>query len=251
MSKHASHVPSGTLLQTCKRWLFYRVWCANAGDASRPNRMHIWLLDLRNRLRYGKNAPRFAELIFVNPRACLVSNTAFKRGQLYSGTVIDYWPYRDEDLVPALSVEDLPVASAVVGILQSSLKHWRNGAPWEETWNYKRIAAQIAAHGEFWLNQLYSMDELNERCRTLDALFERVSTERKLCVRSEYAPNSFRQEDTTMIHVGPKGTLVVAGLGLHRFAMALAAGLSRMPAQIGCVHRDALDHLPALRSADH
>ncbi len=247
MRKMLFHLRAGTLLQTSRRWFYYRVWNANVGDASRPNRLHIWVRDCLNRVRYGKAAPQFAELIYINPADCLVSNRGFLCGQVCSGRVITDWPYTDGELVPAPSVEQLPIASAVVGILQSCLQHWRDGAPWGETWNHKRIAADIDAHGIFWMHRLRSREELDQRCERLDALFLQVSRERRLAARSEYAPAAFREEDTTMIHVGPQGELVVAGLGLHRFSIALISGLSLMPAQIGCVHRDALSQLPRLR----
>lgn len=248
MRKILCHLRSGTLIQTTRRWFYYRIWNANAGDASRPNRLHIWFRDLFNRMRYGKAAPQFAELIYVDPKVCLVSNMAFMCGQVCSAKVIDYWPYHDGDLIPAVSVEKLPIASAVVGILQSCLHHWRDGLPWRKTWNYQRIAADIDEHGMFWANQLRSLEALDSRCEKLDELFMRVSGEQKMPLCSEYAPASFRQEDSTMIHVGPKGELVVAGLGLHRFSIAMIAGIPCMPTQIGCVHRDAIPILPVLRA---
>ncbi len=248
VSRVIVHLKAGTLLQTTRRWLYYRAWNANAGDASRPNRVHIWCRDFLNCRRYGKDAPQFAELIYVDPRACLVSNRAFLCGQICSARVIDYWPYQEGDLAPVLSVAQLPIESAAVGILQSCLQHWRDGVPWVDTWNYQRIAADIQTHGMFYAHQLRSIAELDTRCKKLDALFKRVLEDGEMPLRSAYAPGSFRQEDNTMIHVGPKGELVVAGLGLHRFSIAMVAGLTVVPAQIGCVHVDALHVLPALRS---
>ncbi len=250
MRKILFHLKAGTLGQTTLRWLRYRVWTRDVGDSRRPYRLHIWCRDFLNRARFGKDAPQFAELIYVNPQECLVSNKAFRCGQVDSAKVIDRWPYQEGDLVSSSAVEDLPIASAVVGILQSCIQHWREGAPWTQTWNYQRIAAEITAHGMFWTNQLFSLEELDERCRNLDALFQAVKDEKMFPLRATTERTLFRQEDSTIIHVGPKGELVVAGLGLHRFSMALILGVAKYPAQIGCVHRNALHVLPGLRKGE-
>ena len=243
------HLRSGTVLNVSTRWLKRRLLYAHSGDALRPSQLIVRWRDVRNVIRYGVNAPKFAEGIMIAPSACLISNKVFLPWQQHSATVVESWPYKHGDLVPASQALKMEIQSDLVGVLKSGMEHWLMGVPWQETWNYKRIVRDLNADGFFCANQLGSREELDRRCMQLDLLFARVRREKRLMKRSECTPSAFREEDSTMIHVGPNCELVVAGLGLHRFTIALILGLPYIPAQIGCVHRCAIYMLPGLRSA--
>ena len=57
---------------------------------------------------------------------------------------------------------------------------------------------------------------------------------------------NFRERGGILVHIGSDGEPCFAGAGYHRFAIAKILNL-RFPAQIGCVHIEALDHLDEYR----
>ena len=197
--------------------------------------VRVAAFDLRNRARYGAGAPRFAELVWIDPSTCsrrLDEAVGFRASD--SGRVEDgAWP--TEKLLPVM---DSPR-------MQACVARWVDGLPWEETGYIERMEQHIRRKGS--QDGCRTRQEILDRCRRLDAAFEQIRREGRLRTRQELDPSAFREQGGIMVSVGPGGELVRCSNGYHRFAMARILGLPRIPAQIGVVHRSAIPLMARLR----
>ncbi len=93
-----------------------------------------------------------------------------------------------------------------------------------------------------------SREEVIDRYRKLDKLYERTKVLGRLKSKEELDEDSFREEGGILMHIGPKGELFFGGNGNHRMAIALALKLSIIPVQLGGVYVLSLPYLKKLRS---
>jgi hypothetical protein len=127
-------------------------------------------------------------------------------------------------------------------------EHWATGASWEAV----GATAYLVDHAaELEARDGYRADDVGERFRRLDALFEMVRREGRLRSRKELPGPSFRELRGVYVHVAADGTPVFGGGGCHRLAAARVLALPEIPVQLGAIHPAALDRLPALRSPVH
>jgi hypothetical protein len=190
------------------------------------------LRDIGNRLRFGPDAPQSDELLFADPRAIRFyykANPAagapnFRRRQ--SGMIVG----GDWDL------SRVPVEENHK--LQSCRMHFEDGLPWDDTPLIRKQRRQIAA-GEV-PDECKTEEEIQHRYTGLDSLFEYARRTGRLNPRHEL-PEYFRREHGgILVHVGRDGTLLRAGGGAHRFAIAWILGLPEIPVQLGVIHVDAV-----------
>jgi hypothetical protein len=182
--------------------------------------------DAANVQRYGSNAPRWCELLWVNPAGCVDTYGSFTAGQ--SGEVIGGdWDQRTYRL------ERNPIAAAC-------MRHWRDGVSWEEAGAYDLQLERISKFGSSRADGLRTREHVVRRYQELDVIFETVRAEGRLRPRSETDGFTVRERDGILIHVASDARPVFGHRGVHRFAMALILQLPTMPAQIGVVHPDAL-----------
>ena len=198
--------------------------------------------DLVNKLKYGKNAPIYAERIWINYRDCekiipkpvFLSHFNKLTPRKSSGLIIDnIWPSKEEQI----PIKDSPR-------IKNSIDHWLYGVPWKDTGEYEIIKKLIDKYGSE--ANCYNMDDIIERYKKLDNIYSTVKKEGRIKTRRELKYNNFREEGGILIHIGPSGELFFGMGGAHRMAIALILNL-RIPAQIGCVHKSAIHLLPLLR----
>jgi hypothetical protein len=104
----------------------------------------------------------------------------------------------------------------------------------------------IARHGP--LDRCSSLEDVIERYRQLDGIFEQVRSEGRLRTVLEVDPDGFRERGGILVHLGPGRSFVFGGAGCHRLAMALALGFRSIPAKVGWVHPDWLGSFHTLRA---
>jgi hypothetical protein len=190
--------------------------------------------DATQRLRYGAQAPRVAELLWV--RSTEVTHRldesvdfAFSR----SGRTVQSWP---EDMV-----------RPVFGDTRSSamMRRFSERLSWDDSGYIDvvlgRIAAGIYDQGD------RTLDDIRARCARLDALFERIGIEGRLRTQSELRSGAFRELGGVQISISPEGKPTKTGGGNHRLAIAAALGIDTIPAMLGVVHVSALERLTELR----
>ena len=185
--------------------------------------------DFTRILRFGAGAPRYAERIWVNPSDVWALPLAKKKevgwDRFASARVVSQWPA--EHIVTLDRHEKIAFC----------IEHWKHGLEWNRTSAIGFYSSKSKSPGDW----------VTERHRPLDDIFETVRREQRLRSMRELRPFGFREDGGVRINVGPSGQLVFCDGGTHRLAMAWILGISCIPAQIGVVHINALDHLPALR----
>lgn len=195
------------------------------------SRLRAWRIDSENRKLFGDAAPKFAELLWI-PTAS-IQFSAKVGSSKDSAKVINQWP----------STEIFPVQESPT--IRACLSHWQNGVPWEETGIFSQMMAVIRDKGK--VDRLKSQEDVLERYRELDKLYEKVAAKKSLSTRSELIPGNFREEGGILVHIGPSGEPFFGKKGHHRLAIAYALKLELIPAQIGVVHSSAIDKLSAYR----
>lgn len=197
--------------------------------------------DIQNRIIYGHNAPVFADRIWISPTDCTeaIESEAVSQAFHYlhprnaSGGVIDFlWPF--ERKVQIMKVKKI----------KCCVEHWVNGVPWEHTGIYDYMEMLLLKKGS--VDGCKNMNDVIERYKNLDALFEEVKKEGRLKTRTEINPKAYREHGGILIHIGPNGKPYFGMGGAHRFAIAQILGIV-MPAQLGIIHKSAIPLLPNLR----
>jgi len=92
--------------------------------------------DIKNKIKYGKQAPIYAERIWVNPLKCkklLIINETRKK----SGLILKSWPY--DKAVPIIKRDKI----------RFCIEHWVKGIPWKDTGVYEYIERLIKKYGSY------------------------------------------------------------------------------------------------------
>ncbi|WP_417316330.1 MULTISPECIES: hypothetical protein [Gammaproteobacteria] len=187
--------------------------------------------DRQNLSEYGPNAPQFAERLWI-PMSKL--NFALKLwSPKKTGCVVTEWP--ESRITPIKEIL----------VVKSCISHWHNSVPWENTGIYQQMMDYIKLHGK--VDRMQSREDIETRYKELDQIYNSVLQTHCLRTRQELIKGNFREEGGILVHIGPDGMPYFGGKGHHRLAVAIAAGLERIPAQLGVVHIDGLSALPAYR----
>lgn len=93
------------------------------------------------------------------------------------------------------------------------------------------------------VDRLKSLDDIRERYKNVDELYNKIASTGGLSSRSELIQGNFREEGGILIHLGPDGIPFFGKKGHHRLAVALALELEYVPAQLGVVHVSAIKSL--------
>jgi hypothetical protein len=180
---------------------------------------------------HGSEAPRFAERIWVPvPKIQYAVKVASSK---QSGQVISHWPTQGAGRV------DQTIT------IKACIAHWRDGVAWEDTGIFEAMMEQIRLHGK--VDRLRSLADIKLRYQQLDAIYDSVLNTERLNTRQELISGNFREEGGILVNIGPNGTPYFGRKGNHRLAMAIAAGINIVPAQLGVVHIDGLSALSDYR----
>ena len=173
--------------------------------------------------RYGRLAPKPFERAWIRPTSIEEALVKGFRPRDAAGLVSG----GDWDLA-VRPIEDVPH-------VRQGLARWRNGLDWEATGAYQDMLTLIAERGGNH-HGCSTLDDVVERYRNLDAVFDQVAHEGRLRSRSQLG-GRFREHGGVQIHIGRAGQPIFNGWGgCHRIAMALALGLPSMPVQVGVAH---------------
>jgi hypothetical protein len=197
------------------------------------------LFDFMNKKRFGPDAPVFAERIWINPQDCAMALFDVKGIDLGRG--ISGWV--NESLWKQKDVYQIPIAD--VKKIKFCIEHWVNGMSWRDTGIYELMESLRIENGGI-VDGCKNMDDIIRRYEKLDTIYHQIKKDGRFKTMTEQNPNNFRENEGVVIHVGPEGELYLGVGGTHRFAIALVLGL-KIPAQIGCVHPNAIHLLPQLR----
>ena len=191
--------------------------------------------DVSNIFAHGPHTPRMHERIWVDPRQCEAMNAGFHWddfGEIRKGD----WDNQSEPLAE----EPRTQASRNHWVkIQACLAHWNDGTSWESTGIYDHLLQLIEDGGT--TDECDSLDDIVRRYQRLDEVFIAVSKSRKLSTRAELSRIHFREVGGVVFHIDRDLRPVFGLWGCHRFAMAIAADLPVIPAQVGVVHAEVKD----------
>ena len=207
-------------------------------------KLRAFWIDALNRLRFGPQAPRYAERIWVNPAHCkryieaadLASHLGSRVRQM-SGRVVSEWPSSLE-----LTFDNHPK-------LTYCWAHWQDGKSWNDSGAIDFLMGRIAVSPTGVTDQCRTHQDVQRRYETLDEIWADIRKRGSLPSRGELVPGNFREVGGILMHIGPGGEPVFSGAGCHRFAMALMLD-KPFPAQLGIVHISALGALSEMRSPE-
>lgn len=200
--------------------------------------------DLPNIVKYGWKAPRYAELIFVDPTNIemyistdLINKTFNNNKRIKQRKYSGYVTNNKELFNNAQSIFELPK-------IRFCYQHWDQGLPWKDTERDKYYRENFNV-GIF-PDKIFDFSQVENRYHNLDQIFNEVKKSGYLKTKKEINPNNYRESGGVFVHIGPKGNIYFSGGGQHRFSIARILGI-KMPAQIGIVHKDAIKYLNDMR----
>ena len=189
--------------------------------------LRFFILECVNILRFGSNAPRNCELIWVNPNICnnAVNNSAAKLANM--GATVKHGDW-DRDLI---SVNKCP------NVRFSNIR-WLNGIPWDQTGSTEYTMNYLKKYDTF--DDISTIDDINSRHKNLDKIFSQVRQEGKLRPQYQIDKKCFRERNGILIHIDRDCKPIFGRAGEHRFCMSRILRLPIIPAQVGIIHPEAL-----------
>jgi hypothetical protein len=183
---------------------------------------------------YGPTAPKYAERIWIEPNKMhhVIHNNSRLIATICSGFVTDidrfftYQPFNETQE------------------FKSSVAHWIEGIPWENTRDYI-IKLEGIKRRQFWIG-CKSEEELRLRFMRLDRIFNETKQNLRLKTREELDSKAYREEGGIIVCIGKNGEPILFD-GYHRLSIALILNLLIIPAQLGTVDNRALDRLEEYR----
>lgn len=195
-----------------------------------------WRRDLVNNIRYGTKAPNHLELIFVDPldvKRLIPWSVGNRMGLNQSGRVVE-----------GLDWDVYTQTVAESGNVNWLIAHWVDGVPWEEVGSYKYVLKEVERRP---LEGCCTRQDVVDRYRRLDDMFEDAKRTGRLKTRREIDPTALREEGGVIMHIGPDGEPIFGGSGVHRFTVARILNIP-LPCVVGSVDRSALDQYPKFRT---
>ena len=197
--------------------------------------------DVANRLRFGPDAPKSDELIWVSPRDV----THWYKADPHSGAPRFRRRHSGRVVGGDWDQSRKPFGSQLK--LDSIRDHFERGVPWQQTSLFDWMLKQLDDKGL--VDECTSREELIARYEELDRIY--AEAQRTGTLRPHGAVNKTRREHGgILVHIARDGTPLRDGGGMHRFAIAYILDLEKIPAQLGVIHADAVTSglLSTLRS---
>lgn len=198
---------------------------------------------LYNRMRYGPSAPRYGELIWVNPGDCHRHLSSVYIRKMFNLALHETRARVIESDWPS----EMAVPVRELSLIKSCIDHWVNGVPWKDTGEYERMDELMRDSKSGISHGCSNRDDIVKRYENLDSIFEQARQEGRLRKSVEVSPSYRWGAGEMLVHVGPGGELFKGGEGMHRFAIALILDIP-FPAHFSFVHVSAIAELDRLRN---
>ena len=198
-------------------------------------RVKIFKFDLSNKQKYGRDAPRFLETLWVDPREIdtvigkeeVYNATGLHRSKV-SGLIVD-WDNVDE---PAPLEDEFRI--------QYCYRHWKEKESWEKI-GVIDFMTTTKKYGS------WPVENIKARFQMLDQAFKETKKLGRLKPRKEIEPGNFREHDGIYVHIAKNGKPVFGGNGYHRLAIAKILELEEIPVCVGMVDKDSIPLLKNYR----
>lgn len=206
---------------------FWNILKKNAKKIIYTSKLRFYARDFLNILRFGIKAPRSAQLFFLNPSVVRYSLSEKTLPRRLTGMVKD----GDWDLNVCPIHENIRV--------RICRNHFVEGKTWKEAGAIELMEKSLQ-ESEM-VDNCSSMNDVYKRYENLDMLYANLKKGGKFKTRKELDKRNFRERGGIYIHIGREGEPILQA-GSHRFAIALYVGLKHIPAQLGVVHRKAINN---------
>ena len=197
-------------------------------------------INLMNKIRYGKYAPRYGERIWVKPHKNLkckpilsMTDDLFERK--YSGVVRKGdWDINLRNVIDYKKI-------------QWCIQYFEDGKSWVETGAIDHGTKKIKENGSW--DGFKNEKDIIRRYQKLDGVFESIKREGRLKTAYELGLSKTPDKEIKGVyfHVDRNGEPIFAGAGWHRLAIAIILKLPYVPAQLGVVHPEGIKQLKMLR----
>lgn len=188
-----------------------------------------FIRDQLNWLRFGKQAPKSDECIFICP-ADVTRIYARHKGAAFRPRHSGIVRGGDWDLHTNPLSENRKH--------KACRAHFENGVPWTETGITKTMMDRVEKNGIF--DGCRSFQDILKRYSRMDEMFDALQVSRFLQPMTERSEYFRREHGGVFVHIDRHGLPILAGNGNHRMAMAQILELDWMPALLGVIHADAL-----------
>lgn len=184
--------------------------------------------DFNNIIRYGFSAPRHSQLFYLDPQEVRQTINAKKWHRNDTGKIVD----GDWDLC----VNNIDDVKKIKMVKERLLKDMT----WEEVGVYKHMQELLEKHSCF--DDCKSLDDVFIRYERIDKMIENLRSGGDYVKRSDISRGNFRESGGVFIHIGRNGEYIFGRSGCHRLAIAQSLGIKKIPAQVGVVHKIAVEN---------
>lgn len=181
--------------------------------------------DLINILRFGLDAPRYSQTLFLNPQEISLAVLPDLLSREDTGKVMG----GDWDL-HVRQLHDIKKIAMVKARI-------REGKSWEAAGAYQIMNELIQKHHVY--DDCKTKEDVLQRYERLDRVIESIKSGGFLSM-SRVRKGTFRESGGVYIHIGRNGEYIFGIGGCHRLAIAQALRLECIPVQVGVVHEKAI-----------
>lgn len=185
-----------------------------------------YIKQIKNSVQYGNQCPKPYQELWLNPKLVVqeLRLPSAAAGQVNRGN----WKKMATPLLENFKV-------------RACFAHWIDGVSWEQTGVYTHVMQGIEKTGRPEEGCL-TIDQIVNRYKNLDLIFEKVNQCQKLRSQKEMRPwnNRFRGYGNINIHIDEFGNPLFAGGGTHRLSIALILEIPLAPFCLRSIHADLL-----------
>ncbi|MCG5532275.1 hypothetical protein LRF89_02330 [Halorhodospira sp. 9621] len=204
--------------------------------------LRIFREDVKNVLRFGKDAPRKYQLVYVPPHFIEWTLSVLPRppvlSKVYPRNAVQIGPrplHEPNVIVPGdWDKAVLPIMEN--RIVARTVRKLETGASWEAVGEIDLMNRLIEICGEE--DGCRSRRDLVQRYRKLDELFAVIGSRRRLLPQSAVTKGRLRERGGIGLAISRTGRLILGDNGNHRLAAARYYGIPMVPACLQVVHVD-------------
>lgn len=201
--------------------------------------VRLYIYDMVNIIKNGTSAPRYYDLILINPLEVSYYLRLEDSGLKNLEANVYPFSYHKNDVI---LVEKLPKVKAIAD-------RYSKNIDWEETELFQKHKKDSYRFGD----KIESYEEFLERYERIDKIFAQIKEYQRFKIPSELKnekrlnfelrkriKKGFRGQDYPKIHIDQDCNLLFGGYGHHRLGIARFLKIA-LPCRIGVVHPSAID----------
>ncbi|MEL0609394.1 hypothetical protein [Vibrio echinoideorum] len=189
--------------------------------------MRYHLRDVLNTIKFGRNAPKSAELIWINPadvKSYTYNSPTRLPGKKTGSAINGDWDLYKRDFSKLEKYQ----------ICKQRFKYQKS---WEEAGAYSHMLNLIQKLHK--VDDCENESDIKQRYESIDQTYSKIR-QRGFLPRKDINRSNFRELGGIRIHIDRNGELIFGGSGCHRMSIAKVLELDLIPAQLGIVHEKAI-----------